>query len=470
MKRYRIFFISLILFIVAFTLVDILKLSVWNLKEINLKVLLLFVYAIYMWTARVMPDSFISIFVILLIGVFKLDTFSNVISYTFGNTIFIFLFSIIIISYAFKKSGLAVRIGHGLIKRFGNSSWKTLFSLMFASYILSMFLTSIAGVSLALPIALEMIEANRLKKGDTFAKACMLGITYAGLIGGIATPLGTPVNLLMMQYLHKLGNYDLTFLHWVEIGVPLSFILLTVCFLVLILSLKIKNYILEVEYSEMGPLSKKEIKVTISFCIIIILFLFSQFLESNIGWIALNMNSISVICCLMVVIPPFEIIEWKDTLKNMDWESLLFLIGSIALGYLLYNTQTAAIIAQILFIITGSTNLYAYIFIFGGFTILMHIPLSSNTVMGTVIVPIMISFAQQKGVTTWYVIAPVIYCISLAFILPTESPTNIITYNTGFYELKDMLKTGTVLTVICLVVVCLFLITVGSATGLYTIG
>ena len=100
MKRYRSFFISLILFIVAFTLVDILKLSVWNLKEINLKVLLLFVYAIYMWTARVMPDSFISIFVILLIGVFKLDTFSNVISYTFGNTIFIFLFSIIISTFA----------------------------------------------------------------------------------------------------------------------------------------------------------------------------------------------------------------------------------------------------------------------------------------------------------------------------------------------------------------------------------
>lgn len=470
MKAYGKFFVSLILFIAAFILIDRLNLNIWFFQRVNLKVILLFIFAIYMWTAQVMPNSFISIFVILLIGVLKLDTFENVISHTFGNSLFIFLFSILAISYAFKKSGLAVRMGQGILNRFGESSRKTLFGLMLTSYILSMFLTAIAGVSITLPIASGIIEANRLKKGDSFAKACMLGITYSGLIGGVATPLGTPVNLLMMQYLQELGKYDLTFLHWVEIGLPLSLILFFAAFLVLILMLKIKNKPMEVGHKKMDPLSKKEIRAAAGFGVIILLFFLSQFLESGIGWLSLSMNSISVICCLMVVFPPFEIIDWKDALRNMDWESLIFLIGSIGLGYLLYNTKTASMIARLFFEITGQMGPYAYVFAISGFTLIMHFMLSSNTVTGTVIIPILISFAGQIGASPWYVTAPAFFCISLAFILPTESPTNIITYNTGFYEIRDMLKIGTVLTVLCLVLVCIFLITAGSAAGLYTIG
>ncbi len=100
----------------------------------------------------------------------------------------------------------------------------------------------------------------------------------------------------------------------------------------------------------------------------------------------------------------------------------------------------------------------------------MHIMLSSNSVTGTVIVPILISFAQHMGVSPWYVTAPAIYSISLAFILPTESPTNIITYNTGYYELKDMIRIGSALTIASIVIISVFLIAFGKITGLYTIG
>lgn len=470
MKAYRKFFISLIVFIAAFVLVDRLNLSIWIFQAVNLKVIILFIYAIYMWTAQVMPNSYISIFIILLIGILKLDTFESIISHTFGNTLFIFLFSILLISYAFKKSGLAERVGQEILKRFGDSSRKTLFGLMFTSYILSMFLTAIAGVSITLPIASGIVEANRLKKGDSFARACMLGITYGGLIGGVATPLGTPVNLLMIQYLDELGKYNLTFLHWVEIGLPISLIMFFSAFFIMILILKIKNRPLEVEDKRLVPMSKGEKKAAAGFCIIIILFFLSQFLESGISWLSLSMNSISVICSLMIVLPPFKIVDWKDALKNMDWESLIFLIGSIGLGYVLYNTQTASMIAKMFFEITGQMDMYAYIFAISAFTLIMHFMLSSNTVTGTVIIPILISFAGQIGVSPWYVTAPAFFCISLAFILPTESPTNIITYNTGFYTIKDMLKIGTLLTVLCMVLVCVFLITVGRASGLYVIG
>lgn len=373
MKKYRKFFISFAIFIFIYFIIDSFNVNIQDINEVNLKVIIIFIYAIYMWTAQVLPNAFISIFIITLIAVLKLENFSQVISKTFGNTIFIFLFSINIISYAFKKSGLADRVSQSLLDKFGSNSRKTLFSLMFTSYILSMFLTAIAGVSISLPIAARIIERNQLKKGDRFAKACMLGITYGGLIGGVATPLGTPVNLLMMQYLKELGNYELTFLHWILIGVPLSFILLLASYLILNWTLKIKVAVMNIDSTEPLRFSKKERKSIAAFCIIIALFILSQFLEANIHCISLNLNIISVLCSLMIFLPPFEIIEWKDTLRNLDWESLIFLVGSIALGYLLYNTDTASVIAKIFFDITGTANIYIYVFIFCAFTIVMHI-------------------------------------------------------------------------------------------------
>jgi sodium-dependent dicarboxylate transporter 2/3/5 len=333
-----------------------------------------------------------------------------------------------------------------------------------------MFLTAIAGVSISLPIALRIAETNGLKKQDSFGKACLLGITYGGLTGGIATPLGTPINLVMMQYLKELGKFDLTFLHWVSIGFPVSLLIFGAGYFILVAMLRLDNNKIEKPAAELQPFTPKEKRNTSAFLIIMMLFLFSQFLEQSIPWISLNLNIISVICSLMIVLPPFQTVEWKDALKNLDWESLIFLVGSIALGYLLYNTHTADLIAGGFFQLTGNLNLYLYVFVFCAFTIVMHVMLSSNTVTGTVIIPLLISFAQHMGVSPWYVSAPAIYCISLAFILPTESPTNIITYNTGYYELKDMLRIGTVLTIASMVIISLFLIGFGMLTGLYTVG
>jgi len=470
MKEYSKFFISFVVFIALFAAIDCVGWKPGDFDIINLKVILLFVYAVFLWAAQVLPNSMISILIIVLIGLLKLDSFSNVIAYSFGNTVFIFVFSVIAISYAFSKSGLPELISQALMNRFGGSSKKILFSLMFTSYILSMFLTVIAGVSIAFPIAMQVININKLERGNRFAKSCMIGITYAGLIGGIATPLGTPVNLLMIQYLKDLGGFNLSFSHWMAIGLPLSFILLLTAFILLCQGFRIKTISIQaMESKPVRPSSESKLAIA-AFSIIIALILFSQVLESNIHWLSININLISLICILMLALPPFRIIKWKDAIRNLDWDSLVFLAGSIALGYLIFNTGTASLIAGAFFGVMGDLNLYLYVFVFCLFTVILHITLSSNTVTGTIIIPILISFAQQLGVSPWYVAAPAVYCISLAFILPTESPTNIITYNSGYYEIKDMVKYGSVLTLASILIISVFLIIFGGITGLYTIG
>lgn len=464
------FLISVSIFLAIHFLLTLWGGTAGGLTTVNLKVINLFVFAITLWTSRTLPNSYTSLLLIVLIGLLKFEPLADALADSFGSTVFIFMFSVLLLSHAFQKSGLADRISQSVLNRFGKNNHQTLFCLMTVSYLFGMLLTAIAGVSMALPIARRLIEKNELKKGDRFAKACLLGITYGGLIGGVATPLGTPVNLLMMKYLKDLGGYELSFFQWMGIGLPLSFLLLLCCFGILVCVLKIPKRELQGEIVSVSPLSAKEKKSVVVFSIVILLFLSAQALQKQVGFIALDLNTIALICALLLVLPPFEIVEWKSALKDMDWECLVFLAGSIALGYVLYRTETASAIAKLFFHLVGNWNPYLLVFVLAAFTVVMHLLLSSNTVTGTVIVPILISFAQQMGVSPWYVAAPAVFCVSLAFLLPTESPTNIMTYQTGYYTMKDMLGIGSLLTIVSITVIGLFLIGYGGLTGLYTVG
>ena len=451
-----------------FFLLEITHFELGIVSTRQLQVIALFVFAILSWVTQVVHNSYTAISVIILVALLKLDSLENVLSYTFGNTMFLLMFGVLMISYAFKHSGLANYIGERVVGYFGDSSRKILFSLMFLSYFLGSFLTAIAGVSISLSIALQVIESNGLEKGSRLGKAYMLGITYGGLIGGMATPLGTPVNLMMVQYLYDFGQFKLTFFHWILVGVPLSLLVLFTCYLVMVLLYHVEKIPLARNgRSASLKLTEDQKKSTKGFVVVLALFIISQGVGDKIPFFDLDLTIIAAIGAMLIAVPYFRASDWKESIKNMDWESLVFLAGSISLGYLLYNTETADVIAGAFFQSAGGVNEYLLVFILAFFATVMHLILASNTVTGTVIVPILISFAKQAGISPWFVTAPAMFCVSLAFLLPTESPTNILTYNTGYFTMKDMLKAGSIMTVLGILEIGFFLIFYGALTNLY---
>ena len=57
----------------------------------------------------------------------------------------------------------------------------------------------------------------------------MLAIAYSASIGGIATLIGTPPNLVMAGVISEIYNYEITFFKWFIFGFPISIILLFFC-------------------------------------------------------------------------------------------------------------------------------------------------------------------------------------------------------------------------------------------------
>jgi sodium-dependent dicarboxylate transporter 2/3/5 len=66
-----------------------------------------------------------------------------------------------------------------------------------------------------------------------FGIGLMLVIAYAANIGGVATIIGTPPNVVFVGLLDQFYQQKMHFGKWMLIGVPLSLLLLTCCYFVI---------------------------------------------------------------------------------------------------------------------------------------------------------------------------------------------------------------------------------------------
>ena len=62
----------------------------------------------------------------------------------------------------------------------------------------------------------------------------MLGIAYSASIGGFSTLYGTPPNLILKSNIEQFFNYTLDFNYWFMMALPLSILLLFICWYYLV--------------------------------------------------------------------------------------------------------------------------------------------------------------------------------------------------------------------------------------------
>ena len=153
----------------------------------------------------------------------------------FGHK-FIFLFiGGFILAIAIEKWNLHKRIALNIIRLVGTNKSNIILGFMIATAFLSMWISNTATSVMMLPVALAIIAQLKdnpqtlENENITFGKALMLAIAYSASIGGMATLIGTPPNLVFAGVIKTNYNIEITFLEWMSFGLPVSIILLTIC-------------------------------------------------------------------------------------------------------------------------------------------------------------------------------------------------------------------------------------------------
>lgn len=420
------------------------------------------VFAVTLWVTEALPFAVTSLFVLLLIPAFGIADYATVVAAGFGNPIITFFIGVLILSSGFGRSGLGTRLVLHVLRIFGTRTDRVLLGFLVVGAMLSMWITDMAVAAMLLPLGVGVLrDAGLEPRKSNFGRALMIACAYGPLIGGIATPAGTGANPIAISYLRELAEVDISFVRWMTLGVPATILMLPLGWLLLLKlfppeidKLPLAEEEIARRLRDLGPASPVEVKTLAVFAVTIALWLGTPLLASlTQGAVNPPIQAVALLGGLLLFLPGMTVLSWKQAQQDVDWGGVLLIVAGLSLGLMVFETGAARWIARVVLGNIGlvPTVIQPFVIVLG--VAMLHLMFSSNTVTGSIIMPILIALAQDLGIDPWTIAAPAAFTSSLAFILVTESPTNVIPYAAGYFSIRDMAKAGVLMTLVAAVCV-----------------
>ncbi len=170
-------------------------------------------------------------------------------------------------------------------------------------------------------------------------------------------------------------------------------------------------------------------------------------LLSAIGLIKL-FNGLLVLLAALVL---FKVTRPKDLIKSVDYDLILIIALSLALGTAMIKTGVADMFAHAIISVfkpLGTIGILAGIYLITA----VLAAFITNKAAVAVIFPVSLTLALSLKADVMPFILVVAYAAAANFMTPIGYQTNLMVYGPGGYKFKDFLRVGTPLTIIYMVV------------------
>lgn len=397
--------------------------------------------------------------------------------------IFVFIGGFII-AQALEKWDLHRRFALFILSRSGSSAAGVLLGILITTFVISMWISNTATVLMLLPAVLAVtketasaFEDEKAKK--QFYKALILGLAYAATIGGMATLVGTPTNMIFYgKMIEEFGNESrLTFSTWFIFAAPLALLLLVCCYFILrVLFLKgkhnvrIDNKQFRNDMKRLGPMTREQYLVGGIF----LLTAFAWFSRAD-----LQIGDVTLQGWGDLIPIKYKFFR-HDFLPAMFFSLILLLIPSRSKGNLVAPRDLLRIPFDIVLLFGGgfamamgieASGLSAWIA--GGLAVFRDVDpvlfvagmclliciiseFASNVACIQLMLPILLAFYPSLGVNAIYLAGPAALAASLGFMLPVATAPNTIAFSTRMVKVNDMLKAGFFLNLSGILLITLF--------------
>lgn len=461
--------------------------------------------------------------------IFGVDAFRTVAAPYASDTIYLFMGGFVL-ALAMQRWNLHTRIALGIVLLVGTSPRRLVAGFMIATGFLSMWVSNTATAIMMLPVGLSVLHlVDRLTtkkwtftvaeeiehldensrqgvqggfmntvfhKGRDIAKeikdktsaytsnfgiSLMLGIAYSASIGSIGTIIGTPPNALLVAYMKNEFDIEIGFFQWMLVGVPLSVVMLGICWFLLTYVLfkpeisEIPNgkEVIKTEVEKLGAVSLPEKLVGIMFFCAAFAWIFLGFILKSYDIKIASLDALIAMstAIILFILPANKsgerIMDW-DTAKKLPWDILILFGGGLSLSAQFSNTglslwighQVSALGAlPITIVILAVTALVIFL-----------TEITSNTATAAAFLPVIAGVSIGLGYAGANVLiftAPVAMAATCAFMLPVATPPNAIAYGSGYVKISNMIKTGIWLNIIgMLLITAVVLLLVTTVFGL----
>jgi len=427
-----------------------------DLSAEGYKVLCLFFLCVLLWSTNLIPLSITSLLAIAAVPLLGVMEASKAYSY-FGNKAVFFILGVFILSASMIACGLSTRISTYVMKYWSNTPSQLITSIYCFAGISSCFMSEHAVAVILFPIIREIAQSLNLKReNSTFGKGMYFAMAWGCIIGGAMTVLGGGRVPLAIEMLEKStsGNQSIGILQYTQLSFPLvlgmffgGWVFLKLLFPPDIQNIEAAKKALEQKSHHMGQLTFQEKGIAL----VMMMTLFSWFVFGD----QLGIANIAIISIVLLFL--LNLITWKMVEGHINWAIVMMYGGAICLGEVMAETGAALWLAEKLFsglVESPTVFLLALALLSTLLTTFM-----SNSAVIAILLPTAISMSPAYGIHSGLATMTVILPSNFAFILPIATPASALAYSSRFLTLKEMIWSGSLLSLFglgCFLIMLIF--------------
>ena len=474
LKMIKILVIAIISIVVAMLPTE--SFGIEGLTAVHQRIISLFVFAALMWLTEAMP-SWVTSMIVVTIMLFTVSTsafsflrpedpvaaaglvpFKSIMACFANPTIMLFIGGFVL-AIGLTKVKLDVALARFLLKPFGTRSEVVLLGFILVTAIFSAFVSNTATAAMMLAFLTPVLR--QLPADGKGRIALALAIPVGANLGGMMTPIGTPPNMIALDYLSSIGM-GISFVDWTIKMTPFVLLLLVLAWALLRFLFPFKQKNIEIKIEGDIVWDFKTWSVVAAFAVTIFMWMFGTDLwgvDTNV----VAMLPIAIFCATGILT--------RRDLEEINWSVLWMVAGGFALGVALNYKGTGEGVQSLSNLIVSSVPfgnfspiavmILAGLICFGFSNFISHSAATSLLVpvLGVVAVGMSDALAAVGGAQAMLV--GIAIASSVSMILPISTPPNAIAHSTGFIDQKDMMKVGIIIGVLGIILGYAMLIFIG---------
>lgn len=381
-----------------------------------------------------------------------------------------------VVAKAVERWGLHERLALLTVIRAGGSPQALVAGFLVAAALLSAWISNTATTIMLMPVALSVAYALGVRRGagEALGVALVLAVAYGASIGGLATPIGTPTNLIVLGVLEGAGDTRIDFATWMAFGVPAVLILLPAAWVVLTkLSGRLDGgalaggdarFVLRERLTRLGAWTPPERRTLIVFAVIALFWVFRRaFIQDLLllgiqPFAGLTDPVIAVAGAVAMFLVPSGskaepgtmLLDWP-TARSIPWDVLLLFGGGLSLALVITTTGLGDAMGRGMEGLAGLPSLLLILTL--ALFVIFATELTSNVATAAALMPVILAMATATGLDPASLAVPVAMAASCAFMFPMATAPNAIAYGTGEVTIPRMARVGVKLNLIGVVLI-----------------
>ncbi len=359
-----------------------------------------------------------------------------------------FLFGAVLFGTMAAKSGLGRRLAYLVMRGVGDTYSRLLLGLIISDFLLTFPVPSgIARVVIMAAVAIGLIEAAGVNRGSNLGRGLFIILTYTANIFDKMIIAGAAA-ITAQGLIAQVGHVEVLWSRWFLAFLPVTGLTILVAWrLTLWLypperdALSERSHVLHDKLRALGSWSTLEKKTAILMGIAISLWMTDRLHHLSPAIVALGI-------ALVATLPGVRVLDVED-LKKVNYLPVFFVAAAVSMSQVLVSTKALDVLTKVMFgwmePLLG--NIYSSTFVLYWTAFVYHIFLGDEVSMLSSSIPPLMNYATAHGLSP-LVVGMIWTFGSGAKIFVYQSAVLVVGYSYGYFNSRDMLRIGLVLSVV----------------------